>query len=162
MNHLNDNGEETAPPGLAGLKQDRAPARDLWPGIESRIQARRTRALSRPLWFAVGLAASALLVLGATVELGGLGGRPAPLHAPIEQAAATAPGRVPTLLPAVAHLHPETRALVKANLKIVSGAEAQIEKALAADPDGEYLKSLLASARQQKQQLHGVLNGAQR
>jgi hypothetical protein len=162
MNKFDHDGEDSPPPGLAGLKQDRAPGRDLWPGVESRIRARRARALSRPLWFAVGLAASALLVLGATVQLGGLGGRPVPLHASFEQAAATAPGRAPALQPAVAHLHPETRALVKANLKIVSGAEAQIEKALAADPDGEYLKSLLASARQQKQQLHGVLNGTQR
>jgi hypothetical protein len=162
MNKLNHDGEESPPPGLAALKQDRAPARDLWPGIESRIRARRSRALSRPLWFAVGLAASALLVLGVTVQLGGLHSRPEPLHASAEQVAATGPTRAASLQPAVAHLHPETRALVKANLKIVSGAEAQIEKALAADPDGEYLKSLLASARQQKQQLHGVLNEAQR
>jgi len=61
-----------------------------------------------------------------------------------------------SLLPATNRMHPETRALVKANLKIVDSAENQLKRAIAADPESEYLKSLLTTTRQQKEQLHVV------
>jgi hypothetical protein len=50
---------------------------------------------------------------------------------------------------------------VRANLKLVNNAEAQLKRALEQDPDGEYLRSLLASARQQKQDLRVALADGQ-
>jgi hypothetical protein len=151
--------EEPPIPALAGLKQERTPGRDLWPGIDSRIRARQIRRQRAPWIAAVGLAASLVLVLSATVGLNSLRGSGTagpPLHGQAEQVASTDA----MLLPATNRMHPETRALVKANLKIVNSAESQLKRAMAADPDDAYLKSLLASARQQKQELHIVLADA--
>jgi hypothetical protein len=151
-------------PGLAALRTPRAPAQDLWPGIESRIRARRASRLNKRLAGLGAVAAALLLTLGVVLERGGWQERPALASAqvpmPAQEPAQTAsaqPRQDPDLLPAVAHLHPETRALLKANLKIVASAETQLRRALNSDPDAEYLKSLLASTRQQKQELHGVL-----
>ncbi len=121
--------------------------------------AQRIRRQRRPWLAAVGVAASLVLVLTASIGLQGLrGSHPPPLHAPavLPQIAASDN----SLLPATNRLHPETRALVKANLKIVDSAETQIRRAIAADPDGAYLKSLLTTTPQQKEQLHVVLADA--
>lgn len=152
--------EEPPIPALAGLNKERAPTRDLWPGIESRIRAQQIRRQRTPWLAAVGLAASLVLVLSATVGINSLRGiGQSPLRGPgqTEQVAAANDAM---LLPATNHMHPETRALVKANLKIVNSAESQLKRAMAADPDDAYLKSLLASARQQKEELHVVLADA--
>jgi hypothetical protein len=153
-----DEGEEPPIPGLAALKLERAPSRDLWPGIDSRIRARRIRRQRGPWVAAVGLAASLVLVLSATVGINELHGKAhLPLQAPPQEVASAGDA---ALVPVVNHMHPETRALVKANLKIVNTAESQLRQAIAADPDDAYLKSLLASAQQQKEQLHIVLADA--
>ena len=147
-------------PGLAGLNRDCAPGRDLWAGIDSRIRARRIRHRRAPWQAAVGIAASVLLVLGATI---GVQNRHEQQSAPRQVLHASAqplPPRDSMLLPATSRLHPETRALVKANLKIVDSAENQLRRAMAADPDDAYLKSLLSTARQQKEELHVVLADA--
>jgi hypothetical protein len=156
-------GEEAPIPALAALKRDQAPTRDLWPGIGSRIQARRIQRQRTPWFAAVGVAASLLLVLGATVGVQSLrGSHPEPLHAPASLAMlGTGRGMRDTdLQPVTSRLHPETRALVKANLKIVDSAETQIKRAIAADPNGAYLQNLLQTAHQQKEQLHVVLADA--
>jgi hypothetical protein len=150
--------EEPPVAGLAALKQDRAPSRDLWPGIDSRIRARQIRRQRTPWLAAVGLAASLVLVLGATVGINELRPKARPLAAPVGESLAAAGD--PALLPASNRMHPETRALVKANLKIVNSAESDLKRAIAADPDDAYLRSLLASAQQQKEQLHIVLADA--
>ena len=152
-------GAEPPIPGLAALKRDSAPQRDLWPGIESRIRAQQVRRQRTPWLVAVGVAASLLMVLSASVGLEGLRGTHQPLHAPANLPVAAA-AIDNSLLPATNRMHPETRALVKANLKIVDSAENELKRAIAADPDGEYLKSLLNSTRQQKEQLHVVLADA--
>jgi hypothetical protein len=152
-------GEEPPIPGLAGLKQDCAPGRDLWTGIDSRIRAQRVRRRRAPWQAAVGIAASLLVVLSATIGVQNLRDRHEPLHSGSELPL-PAVSRDNLLLPATAKMHPETRALVKANLKIVDGAENQLRRAMAADPDDAYLKSLLSSARQQKEQLRVVLADA--
>jgi hypothetical protein len=155
---MQDQNQDEQPPiaGLDLLKQDRAPSRDLWPGIDSRIRARQIRRQRAPWMAAVGLAASLVLVLGATVGINELhGGKPTLHSGPTPVAAVD-----PALLPASNRMHPETRALVKANLKIVNGAESELKRAIAADPDDAYLRSLLASAQQQKEQLHIVLADA--
>lgn len=150
--------EEPPIPGLPALMQDCAPSRDLWPGIDSRIRARQIRRQRAPWLAAVGLAASLVLVLGATVGINELrGGRQPALHSGPTPALAAAD---PALLRTSNRMHPETRALVKANLKIVNSAEGELKRAIAADPDDAYLRSLLASAQQQKEQLHIVLADA--
>lgn len=153
-------GDEQPPvPGLTALKKDQAPQRDLWPGIDSRIRAQRVRKQRAPWLAAVGIAASLVLVLSASIGLQSLrGSRQAPLHAPSNLPVIAASDN--SLLPATNRMHPETRALVKANLKIVDSAENQLKRAIAADPEGEYLKSLLTTTRQQKEQLHVVLADA--
>ncbi len=159
MNEFERDGEAPSIPGLSGLKRDHAPERDLWSGIDSRIRAQRIRRQRAPWQAAVGIAASALLVLSAAIGVQNLGSHHEPLHSggsemPLPAAASD------NLLPTTARLHPETRALVKANLKIVDSAENQLKRAMAADPDDAYLKSLLVTARQQKEQLHIVLADA--
>lgn len=151
---------------LAMLGGDAAPARDFWPEIEARIRAARWRRLRTPLSAAAGLAASLVLALGLQVYRGG-GATPgataaarAPLRASPEVLAA-----MQAATPADAALRPvsalplnaETRALVRANLKIVASAETQLKRALATDPDAAYLQSLLDSTRQQKQDLRYAL-----
>jgi hypothetical protein len=156
MNEVNqsDREPEIAPPvALCVLRCSRPPGRDLWPGIAARIQVQQARRRRRPWIAAAALAASLVLVLGLTVALQDRQ-HATPRRAPAEIAALT--------LPQHAHeLHPETRALVRANLKLVNNAEAQLKRALEQDPDGEYLRSLLASARQQKQDLRVALADGQ-
>ncbi len=159
MKQFEPGGEESPIPGLSGLKRDQTPQRDLWVGIDSRISAQRIRRQRAPWQAAVGIAASALLVLSAVVGVQSLRQPAEPLVSPPGVGLPIASKDMP-LLPATARLHPETRALVKANLKIVDSAENQLKRALAADPDGAYLKSLLDTARQQKEQLHVVLADA--
>ncbi|MBV8062556.1 MAG: hypothetical protein JOY51_03125 [Nevskia sp.] len=153
-------GAEPPIPGLDALRRDRTPQRDLWLGIDSRIRAQRVRRSRAPWQAAVGIAASLLVVLSAAVTLQNQGSIHQPLSSANSEVPLPAQPRDNLLLPATARLHPETRALVKANLKIVDSAENQLRRALAADPDGEYLKSLLNTARQQKEQLHVVLADA--
>jgi len=143
-----------APEGLAALRNECQPQSDLWPGIEAAIRARRARAWRLPLWAATALAASLVLVLALSV-LRGEQRSGKPLQAPPAIAAAQLSEAHDAALRTVVNrpLHPETRALVRANLKIVNNAEEQLKRALAEDPDGEYLKSLLASARGQQTQL---------
>ena len=160
MRDSNGGDEEPPIPGLGGLKRESAPQRDLWPGIDSRIQAQRIRKQRGPWLVAVGVAASLVLVLTASIGLQGLhGNQKAPLHSP-PMLPVVAAASDNSLLPATNRMHPETRALVKANLKIVDSAENQIKRAIAADPDGQYLKSLLSTTQQQKEQLHVVLADA--
>jgi hypothetical protein len=142
--------EEPALPGVAAFRRDVPPQRDLWPGIEARIRAqdlRRRRGRARAV---ASLAAT--LLLGSAVGFWLRTPRPAPLPATAQFA---------ELERGAARLHPETRALVKVNLKIVDDAQAQIRRALKEDPDAAYLKSLLAATQRQKQELHVVLADAQ-
>jgi hypothetical protein len=152
-------GDEAPHPALAGLRRSQAPGRDLWPGIESRLGARRVRRTRQRLRWAAGLSMAAALMLAVGVSLErGTAPRPLPLHGSATVASGAAD---PNLVPVVARLRPETRALVKANLKIVNSAESQIRHAIAADPDAEYLKALLADTREHKQELRVVLADAQ-
>lgn len=152
-------------PELARLPLTIAPQRDLWPAIETRIDRNIRLRRWRPVWSAAaGFAAAALIGLGAVADRHHIlwQSPPAadsePLRAPASIAAATRPTAANGLMPVVAHnLHPETRALVRANLKIVSSAESQLKHAMRQDPDEPYLKNLLATAREQKQALRVAL-----
>jgi len=149
-------------PALQALREDRAPTTDLWPGIEARI-GRRRRLFSRG-YAAMALAASLLVAIGVVrfsrEPAVGLPTRSAPLRAPTDVIAEIDKSEAvdPALQVAVSRpLTPETRALLRANLKIVNNAEIQVRRALSADPDAAYLESLLDATRQQKQDLRVVL-----
>lgn len=145
---------------LRGLRVDQAPPHELWPQIESRVVLRRDRRLRAPWLAAAGLAASVLVVLGLQVRRDGpTNSAHAPLRAPAEVIAAIRDERPdPRFMPTAMHpLAPETRALLRANLKIVSSAETQLKRALVADPDAIYLENLLTTAKQQKADLRVVL-----
>lgn len=165
---------------LRGQRQDHAPPRDLWQGIEQRIQRRRDRRIRAPWISAAALAAS--LVLGLSLMLRQAPGvLPAP-DAAGTTAAGTASARAPlrpspeVLAATLANgssdrdgqgelrraayrpMSSETRALMRANLKIVKNAETQLKRALADDPDdAAYLESLLDAAREQKGELRAAL-----
>lgn len=156
---------------LLALPKDEAPAHDLWNGIAARIEVRQLRRRRRPwLAAAASLAASVVVVFGLVVNLGdapdtaGASIAKAPLRPSAEVFAATI-GRARGDADAAAlrravylPISREERALVRANLKIVDSAQAQIEKAMAADPDdAAYLQALLDSTRQQQQGLRAAL-----
>lgn len=161
----NMNDDANAPiAGLAALRTPLAPQHDLWPGIESRITARRLRT-QRVVWLAAaGFAAVAAVGTSLVFNAG--------LHRDGDPDANTAALRTHRYFAAVtptagsladiqvsAHSRqPETRALVRANLKIVNSAESQLRKAMVSDPDAAYLKSLLDATKQQKQQLQLALS----
>lgn len=149
----------------------RAPERDLWPGIEHRIRAirpaRRTITLSLPQ-----LAAAAVLLVALS------GGLIWTLRGPARVAETARDGspvsgtehpsaRVPVSLAdqtydrAVADLQrtlderrgrldPNTIEIVEKNLRVIDGAIAQAQRALAADPSNVYLNGHLADARRRK------------
>lgn len=160
-------GHEPAHPGMDRLRAPRAPRRDLWPEIEARLTPRalpvRQSRWQRPMWLAAaGFAGIAVMTAAVLTQ------RPqravatdvAGLRAPPAVVAATLPTTSASLQPAaiVRPVHPETRALVKANLKLVNNAEVQVRKAMQSDPDAAYLQSLLATAHQQKKSLQVALS----
>lgn len=153
--------EARRPSVLPALRRDYMPDRDLWPEIEARLRAQRWQRLRAPLATVAALAASLVLALGLQVFRSA--GEPQPAHAPLRAsaevvAAMQEPAMERELRPvSLAAVAPETRALVRANLKIVNSAEAQLKRALASDPDSAYLERLLVSAQQQKQDLRTAL-----
>lgn len=163
---------ETLRTALPALRHDQAPARDLWAGVVARIERRPPRRRQAMGWAAAASLAASLLVVFALVvdrdvapaNVGPVASAKAPLRPSAEVFAATLGytrgGEEAAALRRAGYrpISRETRALVRANLKIVNTAEAQIEKALAADPDdAAYLQALLDSARQHQQGLRAAL-----
>jgi hypothetical protein len=122
--------------GLDQLARTRAPSRDLWPGIEARLHARRSR---YPL-MQFALAASLVAGMAAMFTL------------PLRQQA-VAPGALHAALP----LGDASRAIVVANLSIVDDAERQLRKALKKQPDSQPLRSLLESTQHRARDLRAML-----
>jgi hypothetical protein len=149
MTNPNEHEDEGPVPGLSGLRLDREPERDLWPGIAARLPARR------PVWIArVSYAAAAVLVMGVSMHLlfNVAPQRGGPVATPLAAATvAMAPARAPL------HVQNGNRALVQANLKIVDDAEKQLEQALRHAPDSEPLKRLLDATREQRRGLRQLL-----
>lgn len=131
-------------PGIGGLRFDRAPPRDLWPGIEQRI-ARPRRRLAAPVWLA--MAASVLVVIG-------LFGWQAPSPTPEAPTATASPV---ALAVADGRLPVTERALIKANLQIADHAERDLLAAIDRQPDSPDLQRLLRSTRQRQQHLQALL-----
>jgi hypothetical protein len=124
-------------PGLDRLARSRAPQRDLWPGIESRLVRRR-----RSPWALAQFALAASLVAGLaavfTLSLGPLGTAPGEFAAPLA-------------------LSDDSRAIVQANLSMVRQAERELRRALDDNPDSPTLRSLLASTENRQRALSALL-----
>lgn len=139
-----DQGDEI--PGLRGLKLDQQPGRDLWPGIETRLQ-RRPQGVLRPRMIR-GLSYAMAASLVGAITLGVL------RQAPPDVAPVTASTELASVAPAaqrsIGHVNPQRQALLKANLAIVKDAEGQLKQALEQDPDSDSLRRLLLAMQQQR------------
>ncbi|WP_022978144.1 hypothetical protein [Nevskia ramosa] len=154
---------------LKALATDQAPSRDLWPAIDGRIRVRRSGTVPHRRWLAAGTALAACLVAAfsmvinhgpASSAAAGVASNKAPLRPSAEVLAATLGNGHDAELRTASYrpISRETRALMRANLKIVQSAETQIQRALADDPDdAAYLKSLLDSANAQQRHLSAEL-----
>ena len=161
---MNDDKLKTA---TAKLPREVNPSRDLWPGIESRIQQRR--AAARPVW-GYGLAASVLVAVAA----GGLwagshmqkqsdtgvivaSGTSTPTDPYLLQRAAFAENSVQT----ATDLAPATRAVILKNLRIIEGSMQGIQAALDKDPNNPRLRALLFDLYQNEARLLAATQQAQ-
>ncbi|WP_341917613.1 hypothetical protein [Hydrocarboniphaga effusa] len=188
-------------PGLERLTMEREPSRDLWAGIEARLDARekgraepappqrpafgtKTLRPRRRSWLPMAAAASFTAAIVSLMLVGKLPGSMAdpdgasqPLVASAEPATtkfarSVAPSAaafdggaqaVPaSWRSAPVELRKQNRGLIKANLKLVDNAEAQLRRAMAEDPQSAYLQRLLVTTQGQQQNLHHLLDKAQR
>jgi hypothetical protein len=151
------------------LRREIAPQRDLWPQIEARIRT-ETGASTAGRWrFAVGLAAAiALVSLSSLVTLWISGGGTDPeISHVVPPGVASAPSMAfgpdhelgpkyrlarnaltMDLESRLQALPPATREIVERNLGQIRGAVAEINSALAEDPDNALLQQLLMATYQ--------------
>ncbi len=162
----------------ARLPKELPPARDLWPGILGRLQARPTRVPILRLPWLPALAAAALLVavssaVTAFLMQGDRSVRPAVATAPtqaetpqvvpaaVEQATSSLRGveaeydrAAQALLTSLEqrgeHLSPETLRVVDDNLRAIDAALEQVRQALVKDPGNASLIRMLTATHQKK------------
>lgn len=139
--------------GLERIPMRRAPARDLWPGIEARI----TQPERRRGWLPLALAASVVAGLAGLLTVGvvtrGPGGaRGDALQAHLDPAETEYLGGTRGL-----PLTTDSRAIVEANLGLMRAAEREVRQALEQDPDSPTLRSLLASTENRQRALRALL-----
>jgi len=152
----------------AALPAERLPSRDLWSGIEERLEgARPVRRLWSVAGWGAGLAAAAGVVLALSATLGpGRGpasGSPAPASLvpaairtedPVAEAERAYARAAADLMAALDEerdrLPPETLAALERDLRSIDAALQEVQTALAADPVNPRLNHLLASTHQKK------------
>lgn len=143
---------------VARLPREREPAADLWPGIESRLGRRRSRAvpaslaaalacgLALALWFGTGSRSPAPVEHGRPASA--LAGAGFPRHEALLREAALVDQsyRAAMLVPRAAprQLNRSERLALNAELDVLEDAQGRIRAAMHVQPDGEYLLSLLA------------------
>jgi hypothetical protein len=154
MNQPENNSEEGPVPGLDRLNISRAPARDLWPQIEARLQPRRAQPSYR--WLAA--AACAVAVVGGmlVLNLRSTGSLQTPQLAALSPSVITTQVAMRTQTrqaPSTA----DNRDLIRVHLRVVDNAGRQLRTALKYDPDSQYLTSMLEANRQQRRNLHELL-----
>jgi hypothetical protein len=159
---------------FATLPRELAPARDLWPAISAALVPERAPRVRWPLGLAAGIAAAAVAAF-----VGWRVGRETTvLTAAVEPAAQRSADRLQTSFEApadpeflaaraalersyherLALLAPPTRARIEQNLEIIRGANADIRRALAADPQSPVLQRLLESTWQQEIDLYATVS----
>ena len=163
---------------LAALPREAEPSRDLWPGILAEISAQPRRlGAPRSRWpFAL---AAGILVACAAGYVGWMGGRsrPAELTAgspPTQNRsesqrlvgfaspsgsdyAATRASLERSYAESLKVLAPKTRARIERDLETIRDANADIQRALAADPQSPVLNRLLESIWQQEFNLYATV-----
>jgi hypothetical protein len=193
-------------PGLERLTMEREPSRDLWAGIEARLDARekgraepapaqhpafraQTTRPRRRSWLPMAAAASftaaivSLMLVGklpVNISTAGSMADPDRASQPLVASAEPATTKFARSVAASAafdgeaqavpvswrsapvELRKQNRGLIKANLKLVDNAEAQLRRAMAEDPQSAYLQRLLVTTQGQQQNLHHLLDKAQR
>jgi len=133
--------------GLDRLARSRAPSRDLWPGIESRLHPRRSRYALAQFALAASLVAGLAAVFTVTLRDVGNG---LPTYAADDVGRHShAAGSMP--------LGDDSRAIVAANLSLVRQAERQLKQALRQNPESPTLRSLLASTENRQRALSAML-----
>lgn len=163
--------DETLDRALAELPKAVEPERDLWPGIEQRIQP----AAAQPVW-QWAAAATLLLAVGALfVRLGESPGEDAPvisatpavttaIDSPItatrplveltsypgEQFGTARDAEIERFEAQLARLPEAERIVVERNLVVIRSAIAEIDAALTDNPDSAALKQLLLSSYRQE------------
>jgi hypothetical protein len=152
---------------LAQLPRELALERDLWPAIDAAITA---DAASRPRPRRLPLALAAGLAIALTAGI--IGWQAGRSHSLLPAAAAgTAAFAVPadpeyvktraslerTYQDRLALLEPVTRERIEHDLSIIRAANADIRRALAADPQSAVLNRLLASTWQQEFDLYATV-----
>ena len=144
----------------AALPREKAPARDLWPGIAERLESGAVRGS----WTFLAAAAALALALAAVFLLRGgpppaSGPMPVPVAVPAESPALAAAeedyARASAALLAALHdrrssFSPETMASVEKNLEIIDQALAEVRDALRRDPDNPELTRMLAATHRKK------------
>ena len=136
MNEIDDGKDGDRIEGLDRLTRARAPDRDLWPGIASRLRPRRSRYGLAQFALAASLVAGMAAVFTLSLQQEGL-----------------EPGALQAALP----LGQDSRAIVVANLSIVDDAERQLRQALKKHPDSQPLLSLLESTQHRARDLRALL-----
>jgi Putative zinc-finger len=151
----------------AALPREMAPGRDLWAGVEARLDEARP-AWRRPGWagWGAGLAAAAGVALALSAALHGPGpaGRSAsgpslvpaalssasPVSAAEREYARAAADLMSALEQQRDRLPPETLASVEKDLRSIDAALTEVRRALATDPANPGLNHLLTSTHQRK------------
>jgi hypothetical protein len=173
MTHESSTDDPRLDAHLATLPRELAPARDLWPAIAATLAPKRAARARWPLGLAAGIAAAAIAGF-----VGWRTGRETVvLTTAVEPATQLSAGRLqvsfeapadPEFLAAraalersyherLALLAPPTRARIEQNLDIIREANADIRRALAADPQSPVLQRLLESTWQQEIDLYATV-----
>lgn len=165
---------------LADLPQDIAPARDLWPGIESAIApaARPARRPSRAPQFLAMAATVVALAIGVWIGRSTLPGQPETNGLTAANDTGTAPAVVQaafvtdpkylreraalvrSLESRLAALPPETQTKVAVSLQAIRASMKDLEDALGKDPSNALLQELLVNTYQEEMRVLGVVHEA--
>jgi len=184
MNDTDDNNFDNLMAAAADLSTEVKPGRDLWPGIEQAIT--KPARPAHPVWNTVwAQAAAVLLLVGGSSGLTYLAVKD---NAFVTTPVAGAPTLVfesasgsfgsqynlgPDYLDAqrdlagrlddeLGHLTPEVREAVVTNIEAIRKAIAEINVALAKDPDNVLLQELLLSTYREELTLMNQVNGINR
>ena len=181
MNDTDDNNFDDLMAAAADLATEVKPGRDLWPGIEQAITkpARPAHSVWNTVW---AQAAAVLLLVGGSSGLTYLAvtddaylttpvaGGPTLVFESVSGSFGSQYNLGPDYLDAqrdlagrvddeLAHLIPEVREAVVTNIKAIRTAIAEINVALAEDPDNVLLQELLLSTYREELTLMKQVNG---
>jgi hypothetical protein len=163
---MNQN-QEKFESAIKRLPREVQPDRDLWPGIEARLKARRA---AYPFW-TYGMAASLLLAVGAAGLWAGLAHQKAgtpqeivatgPIHSATDVYFAQRAAYAEQSIQTATDLAPATRAVILKNLRIIEGSMQDMQAALDKDPNNPRLRALLFDLYQNEARLLAATQQAQ-